>query len=89
MSPELLEPDLREWDLGAVPTEVLVSALGRPAEESARECARASCVIAIAESVAPPEYPDRTMIHEYMRERRTLPWASETIRDRSLVVALG
>ena len=69
MSPELLEPDLREWDLGAVPTEVLVSALGRPAEESARECARASCVIAIAESVAPPEYPDRTMIHEYMRER--------------------
>ncbi len=56
MSPAVLEPELREWDLDAVPIEVLVSALS-PTTSPAEQCASTSCAIAIADYAAPPDSP--------------------------------
>jgi hypothetical protein len=59
LSPALLEPDLREWDLSTVPIEVLVSTLA-PRTSLAQQCASTSCAIAVATCAAPPQSPDLT-----------------------------
>lgn len=72
MSPDLLEPDLREWDVTAVPTEILVSALDHRTGDI-RDLAGISCAVAIVESLAPPEYRDLPATLESMRDPLRIP----------------
>lgn len=64
MSPTRQERNLRDWDLGAVPTEVLAAALGAEASSVAGQRAAASCVAAITDAVAPPDSLDARRARE-------------------------
>ncbi|MFM8515346.1 MAG: hypothetical protein ACKOBJ_03715 [Actinomycetota bacterium] len=60
MSHAVLEPDLRAWDLDAIPVEVMVSAL-TPTTTPAGVCASTSCAIAIAAYAGPCDSPELAM----------------------------
>ena len=58
MSPRRQGPELRDWDLDAVPTELVAAALGGDAGSIASQRAAASCVAAVTDVIAPPDATD-------------------------------
>lgn len=64
MSPVRQGTDLRDWDLGSVPTEVVASAFADQTPSIAGRRASASCAAAIVDHVAPPDSGDAHTVRD-------------------------